>query len=83
MNVLAERPDSIAGEGLNFASPGDYFALLKPRVMSLVLFTAIVGLVLAPGHIHPATALTALLCIAVGAGRRARSTWPMMPTSTR
>jgi protoheme IX farnesyltransferase len=47
---------------------GDFFALLKPRVMSLVLFTGIVGLVLAPGAIALPTAFTALLCIAVGAG---------------
>ncbi len=46
----------------------DYIALLKPRVMSLVIFTALVGLVLAPGHFHPVLAFTALLCIAVGAG---------------
>src|SRR5438552_7725122 len=50
------------------ASVGDYLALLKPRVMSLVVFTAIVGLMIAPGHIHPVLAFTALLCIAVGAG---------------
>ena len=47
---------------------GDYLALLKPRVMSLVLFTAFVGLVLAPGTTHPVIAAAALLCIAVGAG---------------
>jgi heme o synthase len=47
---------------------GDYFALLKPRVMSLVVFTALVGLVLAPGHIHPLVAATAILAIALGAG---------------
>jgi protoheme IX farnesyltransferase len=41
---------------------------MKPRVMSLVVFTALVGLVLAPGPVHPLTAFTALLCIAVGAG---------------
>ena len=41
---------------------------MKPRVMSLVVFTAFVGLVLAPGHLHPVIALTALICIAVGAG---------------
>ena len=35
------------------ASVGDYFALLKPRVMSLVVFTALVGLAVAPGHMHP------------------------------
>ena len=50
------------------ASVGDYFALLKPRVMSLVLFTALAGLLLAPVHPDPLTAFTALLCIAVGAG---------------
>jgi len=50
------------------ASVGDYIALLKPRVMSLVIFTALVGIVLAPGHVHPVIALTSLLCIAVGAG---------------
>jgi protoheme IX farnesyltransferase len=49
-------------------SPRDYLALLKPRVMSLVLFTGVVGLVLAPGAIHPLIALVATLCIAVGAG---------------
>ncbi|MCB1521061.1 MAG: heme o synthase [Hyphomicrobiaceae bacterium] len=47
---------------------GDYVALLKPRVMSLVVFTALVGMVAAPGHIHPLMAGIALLMIAVGAG---------------
>jgi heme o synthase len=47
---------------------GDYFALLKPRVMSLVIFTAIVGLVAAPGHIHPWIGFITILCIALGAG---------------
>ncbi len=46
----------------------DYFELLKPRVMSLVIFTALVGIVMAPGHMHPVMVFTALLCIAVGAG---------------
>ena len=49
-------------------SVGDYFQLLKPRVMSLVIFTALVGMVVAPGEIHPLSAFTALLAIAVGAG---------------
>ena len=52
----------------SMASVGDYIALLKPRVMSLVVFTALVGLAVAPGSIHPVTAFTALLCITVGAG---------------
>ena len=53
---------------LSEASARDYFALLKPRVMSLVVFTAFAGLVLAPGHIHPVLGAIAILCIAVGAG---------------
>ena len=44
----------------------DYIALLKPRVMSLVVFTGVVGLVLAPGAIHPVTAVIALIAIAHG-----------------
>src|SRR6202166_4086224 len=52
----------------SLATVGDYFALMKPRVMSLVVFTALVGLAVAPGTLHPVTAFTALLCIAVGAG---------------
>ena len=50
------------------AGVGDYIALLKPRVMSLVIFTALVGLMIAPVHVHPIVAFTAILCIAVGAG---------------
>jgi protoheme IX farnesyltransferase len=49
-------------------SVGDYVALLKPRVMSLVVFTGFVGLYLAPGHLHPVLAAVAVLCIAVAAG---------------
>jgi len=52
----------------SIAGVGDYVALMKPRVMSLVVFTALVGLLIAPGHVHPVIAFTALLCIAVGAG---------------
>ncbi len=47
---------------------GDFLALLKPRVMSLVIFTGLAGIVAAPGHLHPLTAFTALLCIAVAGG---------------
>ena len=50
------------------ADPSDYFALLKPRVMSLVVFTALAGLLLAPGHVNPVIAFASLLAIAVGAG---------------
>src|SRR5262249_45899802 len=50
------------------ATPGDYLELLKPRVMSLVVFTALCGLVVAPGHVNPVIAFASLLAIAVGAG---------------
>ncbi len=50
------------------ASAGDFIELLKPRVMSLVVFTGLAGIVLAPGEIHPFLAVVAVLCIAVGAG---------------
>ncbi len=62
MSVTAARVEpSIAGVG-------DYLELMKPRVMSLAVFTALVGLLIAPIHLHPVIALTALICIAVGAG---------------
>jgi protoheme IX farnesyltransferase len=50
------------------ATAADWLALLKPRVMSLVVFTGAVGLVVAPVHMNPILAVTAILCIAVGAG---------------
>ena len=46
----------------------DFFALTKPRVMSLVVFTGLCGLLAAPGHINPVLGFTAVLCIAMGAG---------------
>jgi len=46
----------------------DYFALTKPRVMSLVVFTGLCGLLAAPGSIHPVLGFAAVLCIALGAG---------------
>ena len=57
------------GDALPYSpSVGDYVALLKPRVMSLVVFTGLVGLYVAPGELHPVLAAIAVLCIAVGAG---------------
>jgi len=50
------------------ARAGDYIALLKPRVMSLVVFTGFAGLVVAPGNLHPLLAVVAVLCIALSAG---------------
>ena len=50
------------------ADVGDFFALLKPRVMSLVVFTGFAGLVVAPGEIHPLLAAVAIFCIALASG---------------
>jgi heme o synthase len=61
-------PEPAAIRLVSEASVGDYVALMKPRVMSLVVFTAVVGLAVAPAHVHPVVAFAALLCIAVGAG---------------
>jgi heme o synthase len=74
MSLVSESADlahplrAEASAGPSMAGVGDYLALMKPRVMSLVVFTALVGLVIAPGHLHPVIGFTALLCIAVGAG---------------
>src|SRR3989454_7109070 len=59
---------SSVDRGASIASVGDYVALMKPRVMSLVVFTALVGVMIAPGHLHPVIGFTALLCITAGAG---------------
>ena len=53
---------------LSEANARDYFELLKPRVMSLVVFTAFAGLVLAPGSVNPVIGFISILCIAIGAG---------------
>ena len=72
MSLLSEGADlSKPLPGLaepSLAGVEDYLALLKPRVMSLVVFTALVGMLVAPGHVHPVVGFTALLCIAIGAG---------------
>lgn len=63
--IEVEGPILTAAAG---GSVGDFVALMKPRVMSLVVFTALVGLVAAPGGLHPVLAAIALIAIAVGAG---------------
>lgn len=65
-NEIARAP--LANIVAEEATVGDYFALLKPRVMSLVVFTGLVGMMMAPGHINPVIGFIALLCIAIGAG---------------
>jgi heme o synthase len=71
MSLVSEGADLTKPLALaepSLAGVEDYLALMKPRVMSLVVFTALVGLLVAPGHVHPVIGFTALLCIAVGAG---------------
>ena len=58
----------LAAEAGYGAGVADFIALLKPRVMSLVVFTALAGYLVAPGELHPLLAAVAVLCIAVGAG---------------
>ena len=62
------RDAGIGAADLTGGLPADYVSLLKPRVMSLVIFTALAGLVAAPTHIHPVIGFAALLAISVGAG---------------
>ena len=50
------------------AQLGDYFALLKPRVMQLVVFTAVVGMLAAPVSVHPVIGFASILFVAIGAG---------------
>src|SRR5262249_47283553 len=68
MTDIADRSPQTTVFAISEASVGDYVALMKPRVMSLVVFTALVGLMVAPGHLHPVLGFAALLCIAIGAG---------------
>ncbi|RLL64964.1 heme o synthase [Paenirhodobacter hankyongi] len=60
--------DPTLAEGQPGPRAGDYIVLLKPRVMSLVVFTALVGMLVAPGHLDPLRAAMAIACIAVGGG---------------
>ncbi|MCP8939242.1 heme o synthase [Alsobacter sp. SYSU M60028] len=67
MSLVTHSMDGDSRVGLSNGAASDYFALLKPRVMSLVVFTALVGMMLAPG-LNPVLGFAALLAIAVGAG---------------
>lgn len=67
MTAALEKPIST----VTYADWRDFVALTKPRVMSLVVFTALCGMLAAPGQIHPVLAFTTVLCTAVGAGAAA------------
>lgn len=64
--ISSSLPEPLSDQAVDDVS--DYIALLKPRVMSLVVFTSLCGMLLAPGHIHPIIGLTAILAVTVGAG---------------
>ena len=66
-------PGELSHAEPSMAGVGDYLALLKPRVMSLVVFTALVGIVVAPDHLHPVLGFFALVCIAVGGSSLTRA----------
>jgi heme o synthase len=67
---IASHNESVSSAAIGdyAAGPAEYFALLKPRVMSLVIWTALAGLLVAPTHVHPVIAVASILAIAVGAG---------------
>lgn len=67
-NPALTQKDVLNGPVISEATAGDYYRLLKPTVMQLVIFTSLVGLLIAPGSIHPIVAIAAILCVAVGAG---------------
>jgi heme o synthase len=67
-DITADQRSEPANFAVSEASVSDYVALLKPRVMSLVVFTALVGMMVTPGHVHPVIGFASLLCITIGAG---------------
>jgi protoheme IX farnesyltransferase len=67
-DITADQRSDSASFVISEASVSDYIALLKPRVMSLVVFTALVGMMVTPGHVHPVIGFASLLCITIGAG---------------
>ena len=68
MTTPAPTPDAAAAAHALPAEWRDFFALTKPRVMTLVIFTGLCGMLAAPGSIHPVLGFTAIFCIAIGAG---------------
>lgn len=66
--MTEKSAETITGGAASAASPADYLALMKPRVMALVVFTGLAGLVAAPGALNPLAAAIAILALALGAG---------------
>jgi heme o synthase len=68
MSYAGDHDQTLTGAQLSVAEPRDFYTLLKPRVMQLVVLTALAGLLIAPGKMHPVLAFVSLLAIAIGAG---------------
>ena len=68
LDAIAPQTPELLSNPLPISSVSDWIALLKPRVVMLVVFTGWIGMVIAPGHLHPVLAATAILCITVAAG---------------
>ncbi len=66
--ISNNEPSAVLEPRISLAEPGDYLALLKPRVMTLVIITALAGILIAPVPVHPLIGFVSLLAIAVGAG---------------
>ncbi len=66
--IAADASRAAAVSVVPEATIGDWLQLMKPRVVALVVFTGLVGLLIAPGHLHPVLAVIAVLCIAIAAG---------------
>jgi protoheme IX farnesyltransferase len=65
---MSSSLSALTASGDDISTARDWLAMLKPRVMSLVVYSGLAGLLVAPGHLHPVLAFAAVLCIAIGAG---------------
>src|ERR1700709_604765 len=68
LSPLFVSPDAAADILASESELRDWFTLLKPRVLTLVVFTGLIGMLVAPGHLNPVLAFTAILAITVAAG---------------
>ena len=66
LSLVSAPPQAFVEEDISTAR--DWLAMLKPRVMSLVVYSGLAGLLVAPGHVNAVVGFAAILCIAVGAG---------------
>jgi len=67
-DLVSVLPSGLVSDGLNESSARDWLMMLKPRVMTLVVYSALAGLLAAPGHLNVVLAVAAIICISIGAG---------------